>query len=280
MVNVDEWFCLSGDLTSLRSSELRDYDFHLIRMFLFPLSEYTHASGSPDETPISLDTVETNENLDEDFLLEKGETAYHVYKAVWKEFYNWEQVYCLQLILELSKPETSFEVLSIEDPSVYSRKSDQNSEWFFVENWDVQMSLVSVDELPLQVLLLEEIFNPYPHYTACTPASINVQCPKNLLWTASFNPFADDERFEVLNYLSKFYTFGWQTDFWDPDSKKAFSLLNLSHCWVGEMIFIETARRLHYTYKFSYLDIDTLHMYHLPLRHNNSQGLIWDISQR
>jgi hypothetical protein len=46
------------------------------------------------------------------------------------------------------------------------------------------------------------------------------------------------------------------------------------------MIFIETARRLHYTYKFSYLDIDTLHMYHLPLRCNNSQGLIWDISQR
>jgi hypothetical protein len=195
-------------------------------MSSFPLSEYTHASGSLDEIPSFLDTVETNENSDDDFLLEKGETAYHVYKAVWKEFYNWEQVYCLQLILGLSKPEATSEILAIEDLSVYPRKSDQNSECFFVENWDVHMS--SMDELPLQVILLEETLHPYPHYTSCSPGSINVQCPKNLLWTASFNPFADDERFEVLNYLSKFCTFGWQTDFWDPDSKNAFSLLNLS----------------------------------------------------
>jgi len=206
--------------------------------FPSPLSEYTHVtvSRSLDEIPLSLDTVETLENSDEDILLEKGETAYHVYKSVWKDFYNWEQFYCLQLLLALSKLETSFEVLSLEDPSVYSGKSDQDTgEWFLVEDWD-ELSLVSVDNFPLQVLLLEETLVPYPHYTACTPASINVQCPKNLLWTASFNPFADDERFEVLNYLSKFCTFGWQTDFWDPDSKIVFFTKSVSSSGRGNDI--------------------------------------------
>lgn len=181
-----------------------------------------YASRSPDETFVHSDTVENDGNSDEDFFLEKGEIAYEVYKAVWKEFYDWETSHCSQTIYGIISSEISFEDLSFEELSVYSRKSNTNSEWFFVENWDIQKSVVQVDEFPLHVHLLQEIFDPYPHYTSCTPTSINVQCPKNLLWTASFIPFADDERFELLNYLSKFCTCGWQTDCWDPDSKIIF----------------------------------------------------------
>ena len=227
-------------------------------------------------------TFEKIDDSDADFLLEKGETAYRVYKGLWQEFYAWEHDHSRQTILGLSRTETPIGGLLCELDDIFNYQTNEYTEWFTVERWDCQNSAFSVEQIPTLFYVEEEGISPHPRYTACTPSSTSVLYPPNFLWTAPFVPYSDDENFPLEEYLLHFKTFGWQTDFWDPDSLWIFIFcMNITFItYQGELIFYETARRLHFTHQFSYSEIDNLQLYHLPLRRSAVAGLIWDISQR
>jgi len=183
-----------------------------------------------EDTSTISDGVEKIEDSDDDFLLEKGETAYRVYKGLWQEFYAWEHDHSRQSILGLSRTEASFGDLPCELDHIFNYKTDECTEWFTVERWDCQNSAFSVDQIPIQLDVVEEGISPHPRYTACTPSSTSILYPVNFLWTAPFVPYSDDEKFPLEEYLLHFKTFGWQTDFWDPDSSwMSFSVLHEFH---------------------------------------------------
>jgi histone-lysine N-methyltransferase EZH2 len=155
-----------------------------------------------------------------EFLLAKEETGYQVYKSLWKEFYDWERQHCFQTIQGLEQPTKYPEELPPEDSSDSDSLDllNEYTEWFTFETRDRHRSVNYEDGLPLKVKLEEEGNFPYPSYTACTPSSSNAQYPKNFMEKAPFIPFADNPTFRKNKYLSLFNSFGWQTDFWDPDS--------------------------------------------------------------
>jgi hypothetical protein len=47
-----------------------------------------------------------------------------------------------------------------------------------------------------------------------------------------------------------------------------------------ELIELETARRLHFTYDLSHDEIDKLKILHRPIRVSNASGLLWETAQR
>lgn len=207
------------------------------------------------------------------------ETAYQVYKGLWNDFYDWERDYCRLTLQGLEKPAVCSEDFPLAETSGDEvglfDSLNEFTEWFTVDESGYE------DALPLQLLLQEEGVAPHSSYSSCTPSSANAHLPKNFMDKASFTPFSDEPRFKTDKYLSLFNTFGWQTDFWDPDSM-FFSFpfsLHLS-CDPGEIIFLETARRLHYGHGFTYVEIDDLRFHYVPLRVHGSAGMIWEVSQR
>jgi len=184
--------------------------------------ELEDTSANPDDATEKADS-------DEDFLLAKEETAFQVYKALWKDFYSWDQQFCRQTLQRLQVEQLA-EFEFPEFPSECSVNSDsfnssnEYTEWFIFECCDEHFE----DALPLKLKLQEERFRPYSSYSTCTPSSTNAQNPKIFMEKAPFTPFSDDSEFKKNKYLSLFSSFGWQTEFWDPDSMRFIFILYFS----------------------------------------------------
>lgn len=225
MGGLDEDGCFQRITARFRSPLLRFVDF-LYFVFslvshcrLFPLCAGLLYRTS-NLQPMSLPDKRPDNDI---FLLSKDETGERVYRAVWDEFYTWEQRNCLTMLHGLHQPVLLPEPLPSDDLSesdgdpLHSELNEYR-DWFTIEIHDAPGSILDVDLLPLKLKLLDEGISPYPSYAACTPASSNTQCDKNFRDKASFTPFSDDPMFKKGDYLSLFNSFAWQTDFWDPDS--------------------------------------------------------------
>lgn len=236
---------------------------------------------------MEIDEEELTETVDyphsNEFELEKIETAYHVYQDLWTKFYDWDEDFCRQTIGSLSTSDFGWGDLPDDnhDGRTHSRQDDF-SEWFVIE--DLDQSRASYIRVCTKTILPDQKkFQQYDKYTSCTPTSLNFSGPKNPLWAAAFLPFADNPTFPVKSYLKNFRTFGWQIDHPDPDRKFPSNFLRdiqLIDFLLDELIHLEAARRLHYTYEFTYSDIDKLQIFPVSLRLNHRRGLISSTSQR
>jgi len=178
------------------------------------------------------DTSTIPDGANENFLLAKEETAFQVYRSLWKDFYEWDRQFCRQTLqgLQVEQPaEHEFPEFPSEC-SVNSHSFDslnEYTEWFTIECCDEHYE----DALPLKLKLQEELFRPYSPYSTCTPSSANAQYHKE---KALFTPFSDDPEFKKNTYLSLFSSFGWQTEFWDPDSMDSIFILYFSYSCQGK----------------------------------------------
>ena len=222
------------------------------------------------------------------YLLSKEETAYQVYRTTWSEFYDWEQDYCRRTLQGLQQPVSypvelpSDELSEADTDPLDESELNESTDWFTFEIHDAQGFVSDVDLLPLRTKTQGEGISPYPSYVTCTPSSSNKQHLRNFRDKLSFTPFADDPMFRKDDYLSLFNSLAWQTDFWDPDSMFSISSCSLldHSLLLGEMIFLETARRLHYGHGFSFAEIDDLQLHYVRLRLHGSAGMLWEVSQR
>ncbi|KAF8877834.1 hypothetical protein CPB84DRAFT_1966274 [Gymnopilus junonius] len=208
------------------------------------------------------------DDLDDDFIspLHHDETAYHVYKDLWNNFYDWERDHSKAKLKDLSKPSSRAKDLRTSS-AVTSEyfPTHEDVEYFEVEDYDLKTGLVTRYTVAAEPFLLER-WDPYARYNSCTSASKSVPAnPVNGHLRLSFIPYADDENFDYENYLEDFEDFKWQNDFIDPDL---------------EVIQLETARRLHYTHNFTFSDIDNLGIFKFPMRETSNSGLIWYNAQR
>lgn len=174
------------------------------------------------------------------------------YRDVHNEFYIWEQKYARDVIDSLesksyplpadSGDEFDFDGMLVDESSQDAHDSDD----MVVENetsssgpsvivWDYDESgpIASSAEVSFWETTVEH-FPGYPKYEACTPTSRNVNGDPFLNEMASFVPYADDMKFDVVKYLDSFPSFRWQVDFKDPDGKR---LISSSASSSPDMIF-------------------------------------------
>lgn len=126
-----------------------------------------------------------------------------IFRAVWNEFYDWEQKYSQEAINSLAGP----------IPTKMARNS-------IVEIVNKNLELTnennafSEDSTIIEAPKLK--FSPYPTYEACTPLSGNI-------WKGDdsphmpFVPYADEPNFKHVEYSLAYDDFDWQNGNRDPD---------------------------------------------------------------
>ncbi|KAF8156580.1 hypothetical protein B0H34DRAFT_658746 [Crassisporium funariophilum] len=212
---------------------------------------------SEDSDSQRLSYLDADENFD---------TAYHVYKHLWDQFYGWSDNVVSQTLQGLTAPRnlpSELPHLRKDARFIIPSSFSVEEEWFTYVDLDDIASTVTTFALPC-ILTWAKHQTPHPRYTACTPCSSIIHS-RDTPDTASFAPFADHPGFDLEVFLGEFKSFNWQLDMIDPDS---------------EMIQLEAARRLHYAHGFKFTDIDSFGLFSFPLRGGNRQGLIWYSSQR
>lgn len=74
-------------------------------------------------------------------------------------------------------------------------------------------------EVAIPVITIDsDAFLPHPPYESCPPISRSVLMNVSLEHSLPFVPYADDDRFPVVAYQSKFDTLEWESPF-DPDGE-------------------------------------------------------------
>ncbi|KAF4613793.1 hypothetical protein D9613_007724 [Agrocybe pediades] len=215
-------------------------------------------------------TLALEDDGDEEFELVRNtnEVTYFVYNSSWEEFYGkWEQDYCHRTLSDLlhGKLDPPRNALAASEPGPFEYKPHPKSECFTIDDYDFVESKVTTTQVPSREPVVLKPIKAYAKYTACTPISSNVLGSSDMHVKLPFIPFADEEAFNIGNYVEDFMEFAWQTDFADPDL---------------EMIQMEAARRLHYGHQMSFETMDNLGIFAHGMIENRRYGLIWNSHQR
>ena len=157
-----------------------------------------------------------------DIQIENKLTASKIYRDLWTEFYNWEQVFCQQTLDGLSKgggvhprslPHDRTSVYELPD---FSSSGEDN---FTYEDISLDSTVTNRFTLSPNPKIIEtKSLEPSAGYTACTAISTNIVLNDDPA-TVLFAPYADDQLFDLDEYLSLPGWFTWQYDFKDPDRK-------------------------------------------------------------
>jgi hypothetical protein len=159
----------------------------------------------------------------EDIQFENYPTASKIYRHLWTEFYNWEQVFCQQTLEGLSRSGVHPMSLPHDGTSIYGLPALSSSEqdFFIYEDISLDSTLTTKFTLSPNPKIIEtRSLEPSAGYTACTAISTNI-IQKDDPASLSFAPHADDSDplFDLNDYLSHAGWFTWQSDFKDPDRK-------------------------------------------------------------
>ncbi|KAG1779291.1 hypothetical protein EV702DRAFT_95273 [Suillus placidus] len=205
---------------------------------------------------------------------ELRELGLRIYKQVWKEFYEWEQRECQQIIHALAgrrvpgekeKYNKMIDRLldsgALQDSEMQIDSENPNQPLLVVTQYDAEDRGISY-QLEMEEISVDPTFEAHPPYESCPP--INQSVRLKVREAVDFIPYGDEENFPVMEYLDQFQSFAWEEDF-DPDS---------------EMIQIETVRRLHKTWDISIKNIDRMRIFPKPLRESYNEGLLWERFQR
>lgn len=203
---------------------------------------------------------------------ELRELGLRIYKQVWKEFYEWEQRECRQIIHSLAgrrvpgekeKYNKTIDQLlnsgALQDSEMQIDSENPNQPLLVVTQYDAEGRGISY-QLEMEEISVDFTFEAHAPYESCPPINQSIR----LKVTADFIPYGDEENFPVMEYLDQFQSFAWEEDF-DPDS---------------EMIQIETVRRLHKTWDISIKNIDRMRILPKSLRVSYNDGLLWERFQR
>ena len=152
-----------------------------------------------------------------------------VYEEVWNEFYEWEQQYSKIMLKSLqvdySEPENELWVYPIEK-SIAAHT--------FMDGWDQKPTSIRhsenitikttnrlADSLKLNFdmpCIIAETAEPSSHYEMLTPILSNFFYGDDPDYMP-FNPFPEDEDFDIENYSMEYGNLAWGVDVLDPDSK-------------------------------------------------------------
>lgn len=177
---------------------------------------------------VSSHRYQTNMDVDsdgsEDIQIEKFLTCSRIYRDLWTEFYNWEQVFCQQTLEGLSKPQAGVHPRSLphDATSIYELpvvSSSSEEDFFTYEDISLDSTVSAKFTLSPNPKIIEtQNMEPSAGYTACTAISTNTIL-KDDPASLSFIPHADDPLFDLRDYLSHVGWFTWQYDLNDPDRK-------------------------------------------------------------
>ena len=162
-------------------------------------------SDQIDEQPEELDFAQ------------KRSYAEEVYRGVYTEFFAWEQEECRRTIISLRTTNSKMLLPPRVSTSYHPSQVTTvlGSEKFYFDdlvddNNSYQASCITIEAAR---------WSPCPRYFSCTPISQSTQRDVVQDYMLPFVPFADDPKFEVVNYLENFSKFAWQEEFNDPDSE-------------------------------------------------------------
>jgi hypothetical protein len=243
-------------------------------------------------------TVNIVDNTEEGFLIDPFDDHGHVkdpvtrilavYQDVWNEFYSWEGGHCATTIDELLAIPTGLlkipgqhwdlEAFEIEEGMDLESTPSDNS--FAIFNYDSRTKR----HLNAVTIPFRSPIEPHPCYQMCTPIS------RNIAWRIGdwndqinipFLPYSNEERFDMHEYLTSFEgthpPFEWQNMI-DPDRKRNTLCFCYSHIILGEMIELETVRRLQYLCHLTIEEIGQASV--IPALRSPEDGIIWHCAQR
>lgn len=159
----------------------------------------------------------------EDIQILKSLTASNIYRDLWTEFYNWEQVFCQQTLQGLSKGGVPSHPMSLphDGTSIYELSVFSSSEEDFFNYEDISLDSTVITKFTLSPnpkIIETQSLEPSAGYTACTAISTSTIL-KDDPALLPFAPHADDPLFHLDDYLSLAGWFTWQYDLVDPDRK-------------------------------------------------------------
>ena len=152
------------------------------------------------------------------------ELGLHVYKTVWKEFYEWKPGESQQILDSLAGRRVPGErerfnnmIDQIFDPAFQDSAmhvENPNQPSVVVTQYNIDGRGISYP-LEMEEISVDHTFESHPPYESCPP--INQSITSNLSReTATFIPYGDEEGFPVIEYLERFEHLEWEEDF-DPD---------------------------------------------------------------
>lgn len=160
------------------------------------------------------------------------ELGISLYRECWDEFYRWEPGECQQLIADL--PPNSSDAGDFEELTdvLASRVFREQSLGMDVDS-SISEKIVTVTvydrgRLSSQAqMMVEEVkvvatILAHPTYESCPPTSKNIARRLDGLnehIQTPFIPYADEQGFNVAEYVLECESFAWQVDWEDPDCK-------------------------------------------------------------
>ena len=158
----------------------------------------------------------------DDIQIEKYLTGSKIYRDLWTEFYSWEQVFCRQTIMGLSKHQADVRSSPPNGTPIYELpvvSSSSEQDFFTYEDISPDSSLTIKFTLSPDPKIVEiQNLDACAGYTACIPISMNLIMKDDPAFLP-FAPHADDPLFDLDDYLSYVGWFTWQCDLHDPDRK-------------------------------------------------------------
>lgn len=155
-----------------------------------------------------------------------------VYRDVWDEFYDWERVECTNKIKELlgsgsPDPENHRDLDPFEAEEAMEPNLNISSSSCIITNYDETGAKTSCTSVPVDSIPFKSDVDPHPRYQMCVPIS------RSIVWrnddpddkkTVRFFPYADQEGFNIVDYLARFNSppsLEWENMI-DPDREPKF----------------------------------------------------------
>lgn len=251
------------------------------------VTDYTEEREGPGVPPVHFDKWA--------YIGDTKERVLAVYRDVWDEFYNWEQVECTDKIKELlssgspdSKHHQDLEPCEVDTEADTSISSSSYSIMIHDENGAVSCTRVSAETLPLNPSI-----DPHPRYQMCTPISRSIFWEQDALdeeQSVRFFPYADEDRWNIVEYLDEFESsplLVWD-DMTDPDRERKF--LNVVHniynsltihTYPDDMIHLQAVTiLLRGRNPLSLEDIETVKVFPGETLRGTASGVLWSCAQR
>jgi hypothetical protein len=155
-----------------------------------------------------------------------------MFRQVWKDFYDWERVYC-QSIIEFSAFSSNSARSS--DNIIPSRNLSASRSRTKTIRPPPQPSLHTIDpveitildytqgKFPVETRAMVEVVNvpnvpTPPVYESVTPATRSIHQGDDDD-SMAFVPYSDDPTFDALDHTLQYKSFSWQDRFCDPDGE-------------------------------------------------------------
>ncbi|KII91368.1 hypothetical protein PLICRDRAFT_51533 [Plicaturopsis crispa FD-325 SS-3] len=192
-----------------------------------------------------------------------------VFRAVWNEFYAWEDAYCRTAVAAHARKRGAARTSTACTPSfVHSDVGvliEDATDIIDTRYYSEEGVLEGSARIPVHTLELDG-FTPHAPYEFCTPSSRNILVGDDSD-DMNFIPYADDPKFDIATLNSHYESFSWQ--------KRHDSGPDL------EAIVVETARRLNSVHGVRLAHIDETEVLPLELiSRPGKAGLVYPPRQR